>query len=605
MSLGVFGAACGGGGNACDYDSTFDAIASQIFEAKGCTNAACHGSETNPAGGLDLREGFAFDSLMELEGQSAPIDLVFSGDESRSLLYLKLAAKTRNASFEELLDGEALEGTTITGDGMPQGALPALTEEELGVIEAWIRSGAQRDGIVAGTEKALNCADGVAVDPNKIQPLDPPNPDDGVQLYSGAWDLPAESEDEVCYVTFYDFTGLIPADALTTCPAEWGENRDCFSFGRNMLAQDPQSHHSIIQVYTPDVGPKSADWDEWTCLGGDSNGQSCDPEVAGVCGSRSQCSTTVETSLACVGYPHAPSDFSGANPSGASGSREGLSGAQEATFIDSPLAGVYSILPVRGFVSWNSHAFNLTTKDTTIEQWVNLDFIKTDDPPNGRLWRRQQIFEADQIFGMGRVAPFTQKEICRTFNIPQYSQLMSLSSHMHQRGILFRIWGPPQEPCEGGAFTQSSETCLPPAAGEEDPTFMYLSRVYNDPAYNYYDPPLSYPSEDENDRTFLACAVYDNGADNIMNVKRHSTRPNSAVCDEGQLGEQLGFAGCGCDPEFRVCLGGPDQGTACNGDDSVCGGSGVCDACPLAGGITTDDEMFIPLGSYYVQPPAP
>jgi hypothetical protein len=31
----------------------------------------------------------------------------------------------------------------------------------------------------------------------------------------------------------------------------------------------------------------------------------------------------------------------------------------------------------------------------------------------------------------------------------------------------------------------------------------------------------------------------------------------------------------------------------------------MCDACPLWGGITTDDEMFIPLGSYFVQPPSP
>jgi hypothetical protein len=43
----------------------------------------------------------------------------------------------------------------------------------------------------------------------------------------------------------------------------------------------------------------------------------------------------------------------------------------------------------------------------------------------------------------------------------------------------------------------------------------------------------------------------------------------------------------------------------CNGDDSVCGEGGSCDACPLLGGVTTDDEMFIPLGSYYVAPPGP
>jgi hypothetical protein len=52
-----------------------------------------------------------------------------------------------------------------------------------------------------------------------------------------------------------------------------------------------------------------------------------------------------------------------------------------------------------------------------------------------------------------------------------------------------------------------------------------------------------------------------------------------------------------------VCFGGDNQGQACDGDDAVCGEGGMCDACPLLGGVTTDDEMFLPLGSYYVAEP--
>ncbi len=34
--------------------------------------------------------------------------------------------------------------------------------------------------------------------------------------------------------------------------------------------------------------------------------------------------------------------------------------------------------------------------------------------------------------------------------------------------------------------------------------------------------------------------------------------------------------------------------------DSVPGaGDGVCDACPLVGGVTTEDEMFAILGDYF------
>jgi hypothetical protein len=49
-----------------------------------------------------------------------------------------------------------------------------------------------------------------------------------------------------------------------------------------------------------------------------------------------------------------------------------------------------------------------------------------------------------------------------------------------------------------------------------------------------------------------------------------------------------------------VCLGGDRQGTACGGDPASCTGGGLCDACPLRGGVTTEDEMIILLGGFYV-----
>jgi hypothetical protein len=255
-----------------------------------------------------------------------------------------------------------------------------------------------------------------------------------------------------------------------------------------------------------------------------------------------------------------------------------LSGAQESTSIDLPPEGVYSLLPLRGFISWNSHGFNLTKKDTSIEQWVNLTFA----PESERVWPRRQIFEARNIFAMSSVAPFTKREVCMTWTLPQHSQLLSLSSHMHSRGELFRIWLPPNEACAG------TSNCLP-SESEAD----YESRLYDDPLYNYYDPPNDYSSAAPAARTFRACAVYDNGADNPLEVKRESTKPNTPACS-------FPLAACGCSPAERSCLGGDNEGEPCNGDDSVCGEGGVCDACPLLGGVTTDDEMFIPLGSYYV-----
>lgn len=551
----------------CNDASTYDAIQATVFEAKGCTASTCHGDAM--FGGLDLRAGASFDALVRQPSAIEPsLVRVLPGDQAMSLLYRKLDAATEGSDLGNL------------GQPMPIGEDP-LDEDQLEAIRLWIRAGAPSDSIVGGTLELLGCDGTFDPDPNKIDPLPPPAPDEGVQFYAGGWAIDAEAEDEVCFASYYDFTDQVPAEYQVDCD-EFGEGRKCFAFRRNELAQDGQSHHSIINVYTPESDPNGGDWGPWACLGGDKAGQSCEPGAADACGPRSQCTTPAVTSVGCVGYPFAPSDFGlGGGFGGSTGTQVQLSGAQESTAIDLPPAGVYSVLPLQGFVSWNSHGFNLTQKGTTIEQWVNLSFA----PESERVWVRRQIFEARHIFAMTPVVPFEKREVCMTWTLPQYSQLMSLSSHMHVRGERFRIWLPPNEPCLG------TRDCLPP----QSPT-DYESLLYDDPLYVYYDPPADYSSEAEADRTFKACAVYDNGADNPLQVKRESTKPNTPACG-------FPLAGCGCATDERVCLGGDNQGESCDGDDTVCGEGGECDACPLLGGVTTDDEMFIPLGSYYVKLP--
>lgn len=46
-------------------------------------------------------------------------------------------------------------------------------------------------------------------------------------------------------------------------------------------------------------------------------------------------------------------------------------------------------------------------------------------------------------------------------------------------------------------------------------------------------------------------------------------------------------------------MGGPNKGQLCGGDDLNCPLS-ECDACPVRGGVTTGDEMFIATGGYYI-----
>ncbi|MEM7135992.1 MAG: hypothetical protein AAF500_05395 [Myxococcota bacterium] len=560
-----------GGAGDCSFESTFEAIQVTIFDARGCTVNACHGDGFAGSGNLDLRSDASFASLVRQPSSIDPeIERVFPGDQDLSLLYLKVSESAASLASSGL------------GQAMPINAEP-LTDDQLTALRAWIRGGAPEDGIVEGTLGLLGCDGTFVADPNKINPLPPPAAGEGVQLYAGGWDLLGEAEDEVCYATYYDFTDAVPPEYRVSCD-EFGVGRECFAFGRNELAQDGQSHHSIIDVYTALSDPNGGDWGPWACLGGDRAGEPCDPVDQGACGERSACTTPVRTSVACIGYPFAPTDFSVGAGIGGGGESVlvSLAGAQESTSITQPPQGVYSRLPLQGFISWNSHGFNLTTKDTTIEQWVNLDFV----PESGREWLLQQIFEADDIFAMSDVAPFEKREICSTFTLPQYSRLTSLSSHMHERGELFRIWLPPNEPCS------SPDDC---EAISRQPD--YESRLYDDPVYTYYEPQLPYDSESEADRTFLACARYDNGADNPAEVKRNSLAPNTPVCNSV-------LANCGCPASERVCVEGPNQGMRCNGDDAQCGGF-ECDACPVSGGVTTVDEMFIPLGSYYVQPPSP
>lgn len=110
---------------------------------------------------------------------------------------------------------------------------------------------------------------------------------------------------------------------------------------------------------------------------------------------------------------------------------------------------------------------------------------------------------------------------------------------------------------------------------------------------------IAFDDPDPNRRTLRYCTVFDNGAEDPATVRRNSNRPDAATCE---FAEQSGgfIPPCGCEPESRACLGGPNQGAICGEDDGACGEGGVCDACPLAGGVTTEDEMFAILGAYYL-----
>jgi hypothetical protein len=349
-----------------------------------------------------------------------------------------------------------------------------------------------------------------------------------------------------------------------------------------------------------------AGWKNWTCLGGDQAGVPCTPGSA-ECGPRSQCTTAPETAVACIAYQNAPPELgslAGAfDPEGLTRLLSGqtpnsynLATAQEATFRERYPTGVYSLMPVKGFVIWNNHSFNPSKTDTSVEQWMNVEFAA----PEEQIYPRVQLFDASEIFAMGRIDAFTSKEVCNSYTIPQHARLLTLSTHTHRRGKRFRVWYPPNDVCQPGPDCN-------PADREHD----YINRDYADPLYQRFTEPdlPAYDSPDPRDRTFRYCSLWDNGETNPNEVRRESTKPVGETCDflDTIIGLVNGLGidvfACGCEPELRSCFGGPSQGMSCNGDDSVCGEGGICDACPAGGGITTEEEMFVLFGSYFVQEP--
>ncbi len=107
----------------------------------------------------------------------------------------------------------------------------------------------------------------------------------------------------------------------------------------------------------------------------------------------------------------------------------------------------------------------------------------------------------------------------------------------------------------------------------------------------HFEPALVFNSSDPAQRTMEWCATYNNGVNsdgspNIETVTRLSRRPTNAsacnptACVAGKIGAS--------------CKGKTDNASC---DSSPGAGDGWCDACIIMPGASTDDEMFILLGS--------
>jgi hypothetical protein len=198
--------------------------------------------------------------------------------------------------------------------------------------------------------------------------------------------------------------------------------------------------------------------------------------------------------------------------------------------------------------------------------WLNYYFADDQQYPVRGIFDTTKIFAAN-------AAPFTKQTICNDHVLPQGARLFALSSHTHKHGQHFTIAMP-------------------------DGSMIYENFIYNDPADLTFDPPIAFDSPDPAQRTLHYCSLYNNGlrddgSYDVDLVTRRSRVPTSAQTTIGL-----------CNPVACVSgkVGAPCHGV---GDDRVCDSSegandGFCDACNITGGESTQNEMFILIGQFFI-----
>jgi hypothetical protein len=322
------------------------------------------------------------------------------------------------------------------------------------------------------------------------------------------------------------------------------------------MRQDPNSHHLIADhsgldassVHDPSFGT-------WTCSGGPNDGAECEPTDPTACGG-GICHAIVRDDVACIGY--------GPGDSALNVAAGGFAGAQTAQRYEPPRDGIYQKIPIRGIVYFNSHAFNLVDADHLMHSWINLFFAKSP------LHESTQLVDTHAIYIQSGQAPFTIKHYCAQHTFAQGTALLSLNSHTHKRGRNFSVTAP-------------------------DGTIIYQSYVYSDPVNEEFDPPLRFDSADPAERTVRYCADYNNGvaddgSPDVSLVTKLSTMPARTTCKP---------VACTAGRVGAACSGADDAATC---DSSPGAGDGKCDACPITAGVTTENEMFVLGGYYYMDP---
>jgi hypothetical protein len=137
------------------------------------------------------------------------------------------------------------------------------------------------------------------------------------------------------------------------------------------------------------------------------------------------------------------------------------------------------------------------------------------------------------------------------------------------------------------------DAAVGPRFRDAEESLLYSTTTYADPLILALHPPLRlggrYSTDEE--RTLTYCGLYDNGFANPDEVKRRSTAPERSACTPTHCAD--GMVGVPCGGGSSI-----ERDRSC--DSSPGAGDGLCDACRVGFGVTTDDEMFVLVGSYVI-----
>ncbi len=632
------------------FSSTFDLIQKAIFENKGCTSAACH-TGTFPAGGLDLTAGVSYDQLVDQPAQTVPaIARLVPGQKDQSLLWLNVAAATIPEQYQAPLRS------------MPAGGLPPLSLDELEALRLWIGSGAPRDGVVRGTGELLNaCLP--PPEPIPVQPLAPPPPGEGIQIHMPRWILEPHSEHEVCFASYYDVTDQVPEEYRSPDGKSFRYKRSQIrqdSLSHHLIVNYYSGDTPPTDPVWGQFTCKGGDQDGAVCqpldIGSCGEGSGCGNQPA----SSIACIGSVpgippDASLGLNSAGFLGTQETGAEFDLAPGVYNEL--PMKGMIIWNSHAFNLTDTPGK-LEAWLNFYFAPPPEqehpvegifDTSKIFAMNAPAFATDEVCNLHvLPRNAQLFQlSSHMHQRGKrwhtfLGAFTCQggpndgDACSPFGPDMASPDLCAGAPCQSRvppdagdcngdlvvtideliqGVNIALGNARRSECKRAdpnndhavsidELIKAVKSASQPAFRDPQASLLYTSLIYNDPVVVNFDPPMAFPGKNSvpAERTLTYCALYDNGYTNPSAVKRKSTSPLTpfGISAPGILGGPCDTpTGCTAGRVGEPCSGNSEMERNASCDTTDGAGDGVCDACPLRGGVTTEDEMFILLGSYY------